>query len=349
MSAAPPLTALIRADLRERPGVRYAEIEARRLVQRGGSELFAECFAIDPYRGCSFGCRYCFARFTPEYLRLDPVEFERRVFAKLGAAGVLERELARVQGGGLPIAIGVATDPYQPAEARYRLTRGILEVLARGRGLRVALFTKSALVASDIDVLLGLARRSQLSVHVSLACADRHLARVLEPGAPPPERRLAAVRALAAAGVPVGVDAVPILPGINDRADGLRCLFEAAAASGAGWLRVAPLSLPPAGRRRFLAWLRTRMPEQWPRYREYFARDRDADPTWQRRLRSRVAGIRAGIPLPERPFATPPAGTQPPLPGLGLGERLESRSPRGLTRVAAGEAGLPRPARKRAG
>ena len=212
MAPRPPsgIQALIGEDLRERAGVRYTELGARQILNHCDTRRMPDCWTINPYRGCSFGCRYCYARYTHEFLGIDdPLEFERHIFVKKGAPGVLEREATERKLRARPIAIGTATDPYQPAEARYQLTRGILEVLGRYRGLRLSLTTKSALVVRDLDLLGRLREHSELTVHVSVITTHRELARKLDPGAPTPGRRLRTVRTLVDAGIPTGVNAMP--------------------------------------------------------------------------------------------------------------------------------------------
>ncbi|MFQ5515283.1 MAG: radical SAM protein, partial [Myxococcota bacterium] len=251
--------------------IRFTELRARSLLNHCQSRRMPDCWTINPYRGCSFGCTYCYARYTHSFLGLeDPTAFEREIFVKRDAGTVLQREATAARLRARPIAIGTATDPYQPAEARYHVTADILTVLARYWGLRVSITTKSALIVRDRVLLQRLARRSTVRIHVSLACRDRALARRLDPGAPTPERRLHTVRALAEAGLAVGLSAVPILPGINDSEAALRELFEAARGQGVGWVQVAPLFLASASRRHFLRWLGESCTELRPRYGELF-------------------------------------------------------------------------------
>ena len=174
-------------------------------------------------------------------------------------------------------------------------------MLARYRGLRLSITTKSALITRDLDLLRRLDARSQLTVQTSLVTVDKALARQLEPGAPTPERRLQTVRTLSAAGIEVGVFALPILPGINDSEAQLRKLLVSARRSGADWINVGPLWLASAGRRRFLQWLKQVLPEQLPRYRRLFSRGVDVDPSWRQRLRERVGRVRAEVGIPAGP------------------------------------------------
>jgi DNA repair photolyase len=279
-----------------------------------------DCWTINPYRGCSFGCRYCYARYTHEFLGIaDPEAFDRQIFVKMGAADSLEREGTPRKLRARPIAIGTVTDPYQPAEAGYKLTRSLLEVLSAYRGLRVSITTKSALVLRDLDLLGKLNERSSLSIHVSLITLRRGLARQLDPGAPTPARRLRMVRTLADAGLFVGVNAMPVLPFLTDPVKDLEQLFASARDHGAHWVIAAPLFLPSASRRPFFAWLRNRKPHLLPLYRRLYSGGIDVDPEFRRALRKRIQLVRARtgvLPGPDRGWAQEPTSVQLPLPGL---------------------------------
>ncbi len=324
------IQSLIGDDLVERAGVTYTELGARALLNRCDTPRMPDFWTINPYRVCSFGCRYCYARNTHEFLGLDdPLSFEKQIFVKVGAGRVLAREATERRLRARPIALGTVTDPYQPAEARYGLTRDILAVLARFRGLELSVTTKSALIVRDIDLLTEIHERSRLSIHVSLITPHRHLARVLDPGAPTPERRLRSVQTLAEAGLSVGVNALPILPFINDATRDLELLFRRAKAYSAAWLNVGPLFLASASRRRFLDWLAEAMPEKLPHYRRMFAGGIDVDPRWARSLRARVAGLRSEIGLEAAEHRRPPGSVQLELPGLarpGPRVSLDSRA-----------------------
>ena len=308
--------ALIGEDLAERAGVQYTELTPRHLLNHCDTERMPDCWTINPYRGCSFGCRYCYARYTHEFLGLsDPLDFERKIFVKTGAASVLGAEANQRKLQARPIAIGTATDPYQPAEASYELTRGILEVLAHYRGLEIGIITKSALIVRDLDLLVRIRERSRLTISVSLITPYRTLARKLDSGAPTPERRLKTVQTLAHAGLPVGINALPILPAINDSARDLELLFQRARTYDAGWISVGPLFLASGSRRRFLDWLSEVMPEKLPAYRRLFARGIDVDPGWAAELDRRVASLRERTGLPDRASRTRGA-EQLLLPGV---------------------------------
>jgi DNA repair photolyase len=296
-----------------------------------------DCWTINPYRGCSFGCRYCYARYTHGFLGIeDPEAFERWIFVKVDAPGALEREATERRLRARPIVFGTATDPYQPAEARYPLTRSLLQVLSRYCGLRISLTTKSSLVVRDLDLCRRLHERSNLSLHVSLTTLDRGLARQLEPGAPTPQRRLQTVRELSNAGLPVGVNVIPVLPGITDEEDALERLFEAARASGAAWVASGPLFLASGSRRKFFTWIRRRRPELLPLYRRLYAGGIDVDSTWRQLLRERVAQIRRRSGLAVGPLGRrdehAPEPPQLPLPGF-----LAPPAPRSTPAIAAAQ------------
>ena len=180
--------------------VEYFELPARSYLARCDSTRVPFRWTINPYRGCEFGCKYCYARYTHEFMELrDPEQFERKIFAKSFDAARFRDEL-RALPLGETVALGTATDPYQPAERRYGVTRKMLEVFAETAGLRLGITTKSDLITRDVGLLKEVARRHYLTVSVTVTTVDRELARALEPMAPRPDLRLAAVRGLADAG-----------------------------------------------------------------------------------------------------------------------------------------------------
>ncbi len=204
-------------SLREGHNVEYFTLEARSLLSRVVSQRnLPFAWAINPYRGCEFACKYCYARYTHEFMELrDGVDFERKIFVKQQAAELLRHELKKVKRGE-QIAIGTATDPYQPAERRFEVTRAILEELARHAGLEIGIVTKSNLVTRDAELLRQLAENNRLFVNITVTTVDVELARKLEPRAPRPDLRLEAVRQLNLAGVDAGVICAPVLPEITD-------------------------------------------------------------------------------------------------------------------------------------
>jgi DNA repair photolyase len=214
--------------------------------------------SINPYRGCEHGCIYCYARPSHAYLGLSPgLDFETRIYAKLDAAPLLERELARPGYRCQPIALGTNTDVYQPQERRLGITRAILEVLARCRH-PVTIVTKSAAVLRDLDLLAPMAADGLASVAISVTTLDPALARTLEPRAAAPHRRLEALREVSAAGVPARVMVAPIIPGLNDHE--LESVLEAAEAAGAGQAGYVLLRLPHELKELFGVWLQTHAP-----------------------------------------------------------------------------------------
>ena len=234
--------------------------KARTIISRNESPDISFDRSINPYRGCEHGCVYCFARPTHAYLGLSPgLDFETKLFVKDGAAAQLERELAAPKYRPATIALGANTDPYQPIERQYRVTRSILEVLAR-RNHPVGIVTKSNLVLRDLDILSAMAAKGLAKVYVSVTTLDRDLARKLEPRAPTPGRRLEAIEKLAQAGVPVGVMAAPIIPAINDAE--IEKILSRAYAAGAREAGYVLLRLPLELRDIFREWLAVNYPDR---------------------------------------------------------------------------------------
>jgi len=211
---------------------------------------------------------------------------------------VLARTLDPARLGGLPLVIGSATDPYQPAERRFRVTRGILEVLAGFQGLHIGIITKSPLVVRDRDLLGQLSRQHRLSVHISLSALDPDLLRRLEPRTPTPNARLRALKALADAGIPVGLMLAPVLPGITDGKEQLAALVQAAREAGARWVRESALRLNPAARTRFLPVLAAEFPELVDRYTQAYRYGQNLSVAYAAALRRRMEALKesAGFP-----------------------------------------------------
>ncbi len=216
--------------------------------------------SINPYRGCEHGCVYCFARPTHAYYGLSPgLDFESRLFFKPDATEILEAELRQPGYRPSTIALGTNTDPYQPVEREKHLTRAILKVLS-AYNHPVGIVTKSALVLRDIDILGPMAARGLAAVTISVTTRDRRLARLLEPRAPTPAKRLAAIEALSAAAIPTGVLAAPMIPALNDME--LEGILEAAASAGASGAGYVLLRLPLEIRDLFEEWLRSHFPDR---------------------------------------------------------------------------------------
>jgi DNA repair photolyase len=231
---------------------------ARSIIAHNDSPDVPFTQSINPYQGCEHGCIYCYARPSHAYLDLSPgIDFETRLFAKPDAAKLLRAELARPGYRCDPIALGTNTDPYQPIEREWRVTRSVLEVLCECEH-PFTIVTKSALVERDIDLIAPMAAKRMARVYLSITTLDRELARRMEPRAAAPQRRLQAVKTLHEAGIPVGVMVAPIIPQLNDR--DLEAILEAAAANGArgaGWVM---LRLPREVAPLFREWLDAHYP-----------------------------------------------------------------------------------------
>ncbi len=216
--------------------------------------------SINPYRGCEFACRYCYARYTHEFMNLrKPEDFEKKIFVKQNAAWLLEQELRYVQAGE-EIAIGTATDPYQPIERRAKVTRSILEVFAKRRRLRIGIVTKSTLITRDIDLLERIAEHNELVIHLTITTPDTALARILEPRAPRPDLRLRTVARLRKAGLKTGVLCSPLLPGLTDTLDALDAIASRVKEVDASFFAAQPLFLKPCSRETYLAFVREHFP-----------------------------------------------------------------------------------------
>ncbi len=280
-------------SLREGHNVEYFTLGTRSLLNRvvSGRRL-PFTWAINPYRGCEFACKYCYARYTHEFMELrDGVEFERKIFVKQHAAGLLRAELKKVKHGE-EIAIGTATDPYQPAERRFEVTRAILEELALHSGLEIGIVTKSNLVTRDVEILRRVGEHNRIFVNMTVTTVDAELARKLEPRAPRPDLRLEAVRELNLAGVDAGVICAPVLPEITDRARDLEALVKAAGEAGAKFIFANPLFLKPCSAAVFLPFLEEHFPHLVPFYRTRYA-DRSFLPKgYGQRLSQLVAALR---------------------------------------------------------
>jgi len=338
-------------------GTRFVAL-ANRTILNAPAQTGMDFWSLNPYVGCEFGCAYCYARYAHRYVverahaqgRLSDAEltdfrgahgweaFERRIFVKQQTVAALERDLrrharsARPPARPEPIVIGTATDPYQPAERRFRLTRAVLERLARCEGLSVGLITKSPLIARDADVLARLQRHNAVEVYVSLISVNAVIVRSVEVRSPHPAARLRALARLTAAGVNAGLIVAPVLPGITDDVAALRALFGAARDAGARFVCAGPLRLYPAVRDRFLPVLAERFPALVDRYRAAYGRAISAPPAYTRALQRRVRRLQAEFGF--RPSqgmvdryrtAIPVAQGELDLTGAGSVEQEQSR------------------------
>ena len=250
--------------------VEYHEIDARSLLSRCDSPRVPFRWSINPYRGCEYGCQYCYARYTHEFMELrDPEDFERKIFAKRWSQERLRQELGRIPRSDA-IAIGTATDPYQPSERRFGITRRILNALSHERGRKFVITTKSDLVARDAVLLAEIARANVLHVSFTITTVDEELARQLEPYAPRPELRLRALRRLRDAGVGAGVCISPVMPWLNDSPEAIDAVARAATKARSLWLAGQPLFLKPCSMRVFLPFLKENFPHLVRRYESLF-------------------------------------------------------------------------------
>ncbi len=243
-----------------RPRTEVTEERARSVISRNDSPDIGFSQAINPYRGCEHGCIYCYARPSHGYLNLSPgLDFETRLRAKTNLAEVLRAELAKPSYVVSPINIGSNTDPYQPVEKRWRLTRAALELLAECHH-PCTIVTKNALVERDLDILVPMARERLVQVFVSVNSLDNRLAAKLEPRASAPHRRIQAIRTLVDAGVPAGVMVAPIIPALNDR--DMEAVLEQAAAAGARSAGYTTVRLPYELKALFREWLALHVPQR---------------------------------------------------------------------------------------
>ncbi len=280
--------------------VEYFELDSRSILNRCSSPRMPFPWTINPYRGCEFGCQYCYARYTHEFMELhDGLLFEQKIYAKARAAEILRQELRRRPHG--EIAIGTSTDPYQPAERRFGVTRSILEVFAGERGRALSITTKGNLIERDIDVLTRIARANTLHIAITITTTDAALARKLEPLAPRPDLRLAAVARLAAAGLSVGVNLMPALPGITDGVASLDAVAREAARAGARFLRGGILFLMPSAQKQFFPFLDREFPQLAARYRARFAHSPYLRGEYAEMIRERLTRIRARHGLASSP------------------------------------------------
>lgn len=306
--------------------VEYFSFEAKSILNRCDAPRMPFRWTINPYRGCEFACKYCYARYTHEFMEVrDPVEFERRIYVKdTGPAEtrgetpganlrwLLRHDLKKVKPGE-EIAIGTATDPYQPAERRYAVTRSLLDEFAEHSGLALSIVTKSDLVVRDIDLLREIAERNRLFVNLTITTLDTQLARILEPRAPRPDLRLQALRELNAAGIDAGVICAPVVPGITDSPKALEALVAATAAVKGKYIFANALHLRPCSAAVFLPFLEAEFPDLVQDYRKRYAGRAFTGQAYRRRLSDLMAKLRRkyGIRYDFKSMKKAPATAQP--------------------------------------
>jgi len=285
-----------------RRGVEFQELKAKTMINRLTGTSMPFGWTVNPFRGCEFGCRYCYARPTHEYLgHSEPEEFEDRIYVKRAEPAILRADLLRARASGQEVAIGAATDPYQPAEARFAITRGVLEAMAEVPGLRIGITTKSTGITRDLEVLREIARTSDLHVNFSVMSMDADLLRRTEPRAPRPDLRMAAMRALVAAGIPCRLFAMPVLPLITDGEHGLRALLDAGRAAGAAEAISQALFLrTPMTWSFFLRFIEEEFPWALARYRELYPRPGSAPRDYCEFVERRVEALARDVGFPAR-------------------------------------------------
>lgn len=303
-------------SLRQGHDVEYFTLPVRSLLNRCTAARMPFTWTINPYRGCEFACKYCYARYTHEFMELrDGVDFERKIFVKQHAAELLRQELSSVKPGE-EIAIGTATDPYQPIERLLEVTRAILEELSRHAGLELGIVTKSNLVLRDIDLLRRIAENNQIFVNVTITTLDVDLARILEPRAPRPDLRMETVRKMNLEGVNTGVICAPVVPGITDSPRDLEALVRATAEAGGKYIYANPLFLKPCSAAVFLPFVEKEFPHLVDSYRQRY-KDRAFLPkAYGQRLSQLMArlrqkhGLRKDYDSGARTNSLTPSGTQ---------------------------------------
>lgn len=271
-------------------GITFYEVMAKSALNRvpGGVPGNRMGWTVNPYRGCSHACVYCFARPTHRYLEFDdPAAFDAEVVVKVNVAEVLHAEVRRPSWRGAPVALGTNTDPYQRAEGRYRLMPGILEALA-GSGSPISLLTKGTLLRRDLPLLARIAERSPVDLAMSIAIYDDELQAAVEPGTPTAAARLATVHAAREAGLECGVFLMPVLPYLTDSVAHLDRALEAIAASNASFVSWTALHLKPGVREWFLGWLGQHHPEHLDGYRRVYAEGPFAVKAYRRWLADRI-------------------------------------------------------------
>jgi len=280
-------------SVRQGHEVEYFTLPVKSLLNRCTGSRMPFTWTINPYRGCEFACKYCYARYTHEFMEMrDGMDFEQKIYVKQHAADLLRQELRKVKRGE-DIALGTATDPYQPIEKKLEITRSILQEFARHSGLEIGIVTKSAMVARDIDVLQEISKRNQLGVNITITTTDADLARILEPRAPRPDLRLEGLKKLREAGIRAGVICAPVLPGITDSPRQLEDVVSKAAAANACHIHCNPLFLKPCSAAVFLPFLKEHFPQLVAEYEKRFANRTFLPPVYRQRISALFAQYRA--------------------------------------------------------
>lgn len=293
--------------LEAKRSVSYSHLATGKWINRVAKSRHSFDWSINPYRGCEMACQYCYARYTHEFMELrEPDDFETRIFAKVWNASEFRRELSRIPLS-QAIALGTATDPYQHAERRYQLTRNILEVFATTSGRKFWITTKSDLPTRDLDLLTRVARRNILYLNFTVTTLNTRLARGLEPGAPRPDLRLAALKTLTSNGIRCGVIVSPVLPGLNDNEASILQLAEQAKQHGAQWFGGGVLFLKSPTREVFLAYLEREHPHLARRYQATYESSARPSREYHQQIESLFDSIRlqTGLSRKATPYLPP--------------------------------------------
>jgi DNA repair photolyase len=315
----PGLSGLLRSvRTPEFAGMVFHEVEAKSALNKVPGGVIPFGWTINPYRGCSHACAYCFARNTHTYLDLDPGEdFNRQVIVKVNVARVLRRELASRRWRREHVAMGTNTDPYQRAEGRYRLMPGVITALAES-GTPFSLLTKGTLLARDLPLLVSASADVSVGLGVSIALTDRELQATVEPGTPSPAARLDLIRRITDAGFSCGVMVAPVLPLLTDSTEALNELFGRLSSAGASGATVLALHLRPGTRDWFMRWLATEHPGLVGPYRRLYRRGAYVDPRYREALAARAAPLLRRHGLVRSAEQRKPAGDDDGSPAGGL-------------------------------
>jgi len=287
-------------SLRQGHEVEYFTLPIRSLLNRCTGSRMPFTWTINPYRGCEFACKYCYARYTHEFMEMrDGVAFEQKIFVKQHAADLLRQELRQVKSGE-EIAIGTATDPYQPAERRFEVTRAILEEFSRHKGFEIGIVTKSNLILRDVEFLQQVARSNKLFVNLTITTLNADLSRIIEPRAPRPDLRIRAVARLRQEGLRAGVMCSPLMPGITDSRRSISEVARAAAAADASFFTAGALFLKPCSLPTFLASIREHFPSLLASYERRYSRSAFVSAKYRRHVTDLVESVRREYKLGQR-------------------------------------------------
>ncbi|HEX3328168.1 MAG TPA: Rv2578c family radical SAM protein [Actinomycetota bacterium] len=303
-------------------GIEFIEVEAKSIINHVPGSYLPFNWTINPYRGCTHACTYCFARSTHTYMDMNAgSDFESKIVVKVNAPELLRKELRAKRWKGEHIAMGTATDPYQRAEGRYRLMSRIITTLTEYRN-PFSILTKGTLILRDLDLLTAAAEVTDVSTAFSVGTVDEKVWNSSEPGTPHPRKRLEAVRKLNGAGIPCGVMIAPVLPGISDSPEQLRAVIEAAIDAGATHVSPILLHLRPYVKDVYMEWLRANYPDLVVRYEAMYRRGAYASVADRNELSEKVRVVLDSAPARptgrNRPRSRPPAEPRPPREQLTL-------------------------------